>query len=197
MEEDRKVLDDLPRLVVAAKRGKAEDAQDQFVMVHRVLKSVSSAVRLTIGLVTVQKLDDGSSNKKKRNIGAYANGSWICSIPNGSCVENCSKHHDDSTCLDFLCGGAITPVHDEDEREAHAPFLVDVQGFFVLDFQKTTSFGSVEGAEALLSKSNENDTRIPDVDPCGCGSFNFGDGASSTATSLSRLPSLINQNRPH
>ena len=37
-------------------------------------------------------------------------------------------------CLDFLCGAAISLV--QDEREAHARFLVDVQGFGVLDFQK-------------------------------------------------------------
>ena len=48
--------------------------------------------------------------------------------------------------------------------------------------------GGVEGAEALFSKSHEHDTRIPEVDPFGGRSFNFGDGASSKATSLSRLP---------
>ena len=53
---------------------------------------------------------------------------------------------------------------------------------------QTTSFGSVEGAEALFSKSHEFDTRIPEGDPFGGRSFNFGDGASSKATSLSRLP---------
>ena len=39
----------------------------------------------------------------------------------------------------------------------------------------------------FFSKIHENDTRIPDVDPFGGRSFNFGDGASSKATSLSRL----------
>ena len=58
----------------------------------------------------------------------------------------------------------------------------------MLDCGATTSFGSVEGAEALLSKVNDNPTRIPDVDPCGGRSFNLGDGVSSRATSLSRLP---------
>ena len=43
VEEDRKVLEDLPTLVAATERVKAEDAQE-LVMVHRVLKSVSSAV---------------------------------------------------------------------------------------------------------------------------------------------------------
>ena len=51
-----------------------------------------------------------------------------------------------------------------------------------------TSSGSREGAEALFSKSHENDTRIPDVDLFGGRSLNFGDSASSKATSLSRLP---------
>ena len=66
-------------------------------------------------------------------------------------------------------------------------FMVESEGFGVLDCGATTSFVSVEGAEALFSKSHESDTRIPDVDPFGGRSFNFGDGASSKATSLSRL----------
>ena len=86
-----------------------------------------------------------------------------------------------------MCGTAVFPVQD-DECEARAVFLVESEGFGFLDCGATTSFGSVEGAEALFSKSNENDTRIPEVDPLGGRSFNFGDGASSKATSLSRLP---------
>ena len=59
----------------------------------------------------------------------------------------------------------------------------------MLDCGATTSFGSVEGAEALFSKLREqSETRLPDVDPSGGRSFNFGDGASSKVTSLSRLP---------
>ena len=57
-----------------------------------------------------------------------------------------------------------------------------------MDCGATTSFGSVQGAEAPFSKIHENDTRIPDVDLFGGRSFNFGDAASSKATSLSRLP---------
>ena len=88
---------------------------------------------------------------------------------------------------------------------------MEAEGFGVLDCGATTSFRSVEGAEAPFSKINENDTRAPDVDLCGGRSFTCGDGASSKATSLSRLPvrnealgdffgslctcSLINQNR--
>ena len=67
---------------------------------------------------------------------------------------------------------------DDDECEAHAAFLVESEGFGVLDRGATTSFGSAEGAEALFSKSHEHDTRIPEVDPFGGRSFNFGDGAS-------------------
>ena len=88
--------------------------------------------------------------------------------------------------FDFLCGAAISPVQDDDECEAHAAFLVESEGFDVLDCGATTSSGSVEGAEALFSKIHENDTQLPDVDPFGGGSYNF--GASSIATSLSRLP---------
>ena len=51
-EEDRKVLEDLPTLVAATER--VEDAQET-VMVHRVLKSVSRAVRMIIGRVIVQR----------------------------------------------------------------------------------------------------------------------------------------------
>ena len=73
-----------------------------------------------------------------------------------------------------MCGAAVSPVQDDDECEAHAAFLVESEGFGVLDTSATTSFGSVEGAEALFSKSHEHDTRIPEVDPFGGRSFNFG-----------------------
>ena len=65
---------------------------------------------------------------------------------------------------------------------------MESEGFGVLDSGATSSFGGVEGAEALFSKSREIDTRTPEVDPFGGRSFNFRDGASSKATSLSRLP---------
>ena len=48
MKEDRQVLKDLPTFVAAAERGKVEDAQER-VIFHRVLKSVSSVVRLILG----------------------------------------------------------------------------------------------------------------------------------------------------
>ena len=86
-----------------------------------------------------------------------------------------------------MWGAAVSPVEDDDECEAHAAFLVESEGFGVLDCGATTSFGSVHGAEAFFFKSHEHDTRIPEVDPFGGRSFNFGDGASSKATSLSRL----------
>ena len=86
------------------------------------------------------KMDDGSANPKKRNIGAYAYGAKTCNILDTSRVECCSdhlddsmcldfmcgasNHFDDSTCTDFLCGAAIFPVQDEDECEARAAFLV-------------------------------------------------------------------------
>ena len=128
------------------------------------------------------KMDDGSSNPKKRNFGAHACGAWTCSNPDNSRDEKCSS---DLFPVDSLCGAAVSPVHDDDEREAHAAFLVESEGFGVLDCGATTSYGSVEGAEALFSKSHET----LEVDPFGGRSFNFGDGASSKATSLSRLQS--------
>ena len=42
--------------------------------------------------------------------------------------------------------------------------------------------------ETLFSKSHEIDIQIPDVDPFGGRSFNFGDAAASKAASLSRFP---------
>ena len=87
-----------------------------------------------------------------------------------------------------MCGTAVSPVKDDDKCKAHAACRVESEAFGVLDCGASTSFGSVEGAGALFSKSHENDTPIPEVDPFGGRSFNFGDGASSKATSLSRLP---------
>ena len=81
-------------------------------------------------------------------------------------MKKCSS---DSFQVDPSCGAAVSPVQDDDECEAHAAFLVESQGFGVLDCGATTF--------------HENDTRIPEVDPLGGRSFNFGDGASSKATS--------------
>ena len=112
--------------------------------------------------------------------------------PDNFCDEKClnlscdaSNHLYDSMCLDLLCGAAFLHVGD-DECEAHAAFLMEFEGFGVLDCGATTSFGS----EALFSKSLEHDTRFTAVDPRGGRSFNFGDGASCKATSLSKLPVL-------
>ena len=128
----------------------------------------------------------GPSNLKKRNLGAYVFGTWTCSYPDNSRDEKCSLNLFQ---VDPLSGTAVSPVQDDDECEAHAAFLVESEGFGVLDCGVTTSFGRVEGAEALFSKSHEHDTPCPEVDPFGGRSFNFGDGASSKATSLSRLQS--------
>ena len=54
MEEDRKVLEDLPTLVAAAEKGNAKDAQE-LVLARQVLKSASSVVRMIIGRVIVQR----------------------------------------------------------------------------------------------------------------------------------------------
>ena len=88
-------------------------------------------------------MDVGPLNLKKRNLGAYAYGA-LNLFQVGS-----------------LCGTAVSPVQDDDEYEAHAAFLVESEGFGVLDCGATTLFGSVEGAEALFSKSREHDTRFP------------------------------------
>ena len=116
------------------------------------------------------KMDDG----KKRNLGAYAYGAWTCGNPDNSRDEKCSS---DLFQEDSLRGAAVSPVQDDDECEVHAAFLVESEGFGVLDCGATTSFGSAEGAEALFSKNHENDTRIPEADLFGGRSFDFGDGA--------------------
>ena len=51
------------------------------------------------------KMDDGSSNPKKRNLGASAYGAWTCSNSDSSRDEMCSS---DSFCVDLLCGAAIS-----------------------------------------------------------------------------------------
>ena len=113
-------------------------------------------------------MDDGS---KKRNLGACAYGAWTCNNPDNSRDEKCSS---DSFQVDSLCVAVVSLVQDDDECAAHAAFLKESEGLGVLDCGATTSFGSVEGAEALFSKSHEHDTRIPDVDPFVGRSFNFG-----------------------
>ena len=97
------------------------------------------------------KMDAGPSNLKKRNLGAYAYGAWTCSNPDNSRDEKCSS---DLFQVDSLCGTVVSPVHDDAECEAHAAFLMESEGFGVLDCGATTSFGSVEGAEGLFSKSH-------------------------------------------
>ena len=76
------------------------------------------------------KMDDGPSSPKKRNLGACAYGAWTCSSTDSSLDE---KRSSDSLYVDPLCGTAISPVQDDDECEAHAAFLVESEGFRVLD----------------------------------------------------------------
>ena len=66
------------------------------------------------------KVDDGSSNPKKRNLGAYAYGAWTCNNTHNSCDAKCSS---DSFQVDPLCGAAVSLVPDDDECEAHTAFL--------------------------------------------------------------------------
>ena len=93
-------------------------------------------------------MDVGPSNLKKRNLGAYAYGAWTCSNPDNSRDEKCSSNLFQ---VYPLCGAAVSPVQDDDECDAHAAFLVESEGFGVLDCGATTFFGSVEGAEVLFS----------------------------------------------
>ena len=142
VEEDRKVMDDFPTLVAAARTGKVEDVEE-LVMAHQTLKSVSSVVRVIIGRVIVQRWMI-SSSPKNRKLGDYAFGAWTCNSPDHS-REKCLS---DSFQMDPLFGAAVSPGQDDDECEAHAAFLVESEGFG----------GGVEGAEALCSRSREIDT---------------------------------------
>ena len=75
------------------------------------------------------KMHDGSSSPKKRNLGAYAHGAWTCNNPDHS-REKCSS---DSFQIDPLGGAAVFPAQDDDACEAHAAFLVESEGFGVLE----------------------------------------------------------------
>ena len=185
VEEDRKVLEDLPTLVAAAERRSAEDAQE-LVMAHQVLKSVSCVVRMISGRVIVQRWMMARRIRRNETLEpthVVRGPATILTILVMKSVPQTRFRWIPCVVLWFL-----SPVQDDDVCQAHAAFLVESEGFGVLDCGATTSFGSVEGAEALFSKSHEHDTRIPEVDPFGGRLFNFGDGASSKATSLSTLP---------
>ena len=80
-------------------------------------------------------MDDGPSNPKKRNLGAYAYGAWTCNDPGSYRDEECSP---DTCHVDLLRVAAVSPVQDDDECEAHAAFLVASEGFGVLDCGATT-----------------------------------------------------------
>ena len=120
-------------------------------MVHLVHKNVSNEVRLAHDC---PKMDDGSFNQKKRNLGAYANGSWTCSNTDNSRDEECmhfscdaSNPVDDSICVDLLSGAPISPVPTTRMSVTHAAFSGRIRSFQNLDSGVKTSLGSVESAE--------------------------------------------------
>ena len=73
VEEDRKVLDDLPTLVG---RGRNSGAPHGPSSSQVSFKCGSNDHRAR----DCPKVDDGSSNPKKRNLGAYAHGATILTI---------------------------------------------------------------------------------------------------------------------
>ena len=89
--------------------------------------------------------------------------------------------------MDPLCGTVVSPVQEDDECEAHAAFLVESEGLVFWTVVQPPRLVALR-VLSLFSKSHENDIRIPEVDPFGGQSFNFGDGASSKAASLFRFP---------
>ena len=107
------------------------------------LKSVSSAVRMIIGRVIVKRWMMARRIRRNETLDAYC--ARTCNNSDNSRDEKCSS---DSFQVDPVCGTTVSPVQDDDECEAHAAFLVESEGFGVLDCGATTSLGSVEGAEA-------------------------------------------------
>ena len=100
VEEDRKVLDDLPTHVAPAERERQRTVRISWRWSTEFTSLFQSAMRRIIGHGTVQRWMMVLPNPKKRNVGAYAHGAWTCNIPDKSRVENCSTHLHDSMCLD-------------------------------------------------------------------------------------------------
>ena len=123
--------------VAAAERVKIEDAQE-CVIFHQALKSVSSLVRMIIGLVIVQR--------------------WMMAlrIRRNETLEPAQMVRGPATILTIL---VMKSVHQSRFKwipcvvRAVFPVQVESEGFDVLDCAATNSFGSVEGAEALFSKT--------------------------------------------
>ena len=136
VEDDRKVVDDLPTLVAAAERGNVEDAQE-LVMVHRVLKPVSSVDRLITGRVIVQRwmmVPRVRRNEILEPTVMVRGRAAILTVLVTRSVRQTLCY------VDPLCGTAVSPVQDDDECEAHAAFLVESEGFGVLDCGATHLF---------------------------------------------------------
>ena len=129
MEVDREVLDDLPTLVAAARRGKVEDVQE-LVMFHQTLKSASSVVRMIIGRVIVQRWMMVLGVRRYEILVLTKMVRGLATILTILVMKMCSP---DSFQVDPLCGAVVSPVQDDDECEAHAAFLVDCEGSGVLD----------------------------------------------------------------
>ena len=131
-------------------------------------------------------MDDGSSNPKKRYIGAYAYGAWTCNTVYKSKTVRLTW-----TTRAVWISCAVLRLILSKKRMSLKLMLHFLVGPKVLvcwivvqpprwDASKMQSSGS----PTLMKMIHES----PMFDPCGGRSFNFGDGASSKATSWSRLP---------
>ena len=122
VEEDRKVLDDLPTLVAESRRGKAGGRSGPARDGPSISQVCFKCGSTDHWARDCPKMDDGSSNPKKRNLGAHVSGAWTCCTADNFRGAKClnfpcgaSNHLEDLMCVDFLCGGAISPVQDDDE----------------------------------------------------------------------------------
>ena len=147
-------------------RGKKEELEDvqELVMVHQTLESASRVVRVIIGRVIVQR--------------------WmmVLRVRRNKILEPTHMVRGPATILTILVKSVS---------------WISCAVLRCLLFKTTMSVKlklhfwwnlKVSVFRALFSESHEIDTRIPEVDLFGGRSVNFGDGASSKATSLSKLP---------
>ena len=126
------------------------------------------------------KMDVGSSNPKKRNLGAYAHGAWTCSNPDNSRDEKCSS---DSFQVDPLCDAAKTTMSVKLMLQFWWNLKVSVF-WTVVQPPRLVALRALKPCSPRVMNMILQFQRLIRL---GGRSFNFGDGASSKATSLSRL----------
>ena len=109
-------------------------------MVHRVLKSVSNVVGMIIGRVIVQRWMMARRIRRNETLQPTHMVRGLATILTILVMKSVHQTH-----FRWIpCVLLRSLVQDDDECEAHAAFLVESEGFGVLDCGATTSLGSVE-----------------------------------------------------